>query len=54
MTQRKLSAQNITSWVFGIAVFTIGILNLFLIHPVPGIVGLLLSVLFFPPVNDLL
>ena len=52
--QQKLSLQNIISWVFGLAVLTIGILNLVLIHPVPGIIGLLLSLLFFPPVNDLL
>jgi hypothetical protein len=54
MLQQKLSAQNITSWVFGLAVFTIGLLNLILIHPVPGITGLLLSIVFFPPVNDAL
>ena len=52
--QQKLSLQNIISWVFGLAVLTIGILNLVLIHPVPGIIGLLLSLLFFPPVNELL
>ena len=52
--QQKLSLQNIISWVLGLAVLTIGILNLVLIHPVPGIIGLVLSLLFFPPVNDLL
>ncbi len=50
--QVKLSAQYITSWILGLLVFTIGLLNLILIHPVPGIVGLVLSLLFFPPVND--
>lgn len=40
------------SWVLGIVVFTIGAANLILIHPVPGIIGLTLSLLFFPPVND--
>ncbi len=40
------------SWVLGIVVFTIGAANLLLIHPVPGIVGLALSLLFFPPVNN--
>ncbi|HLO39254.1 MAG TPA: hypothetical protein VK173_12210 [Lacibacter sp.] len=54
MMQGKISLQNMISWFLGIAVFTIGVLNLVLIHPVPGIVGLLLSLLFFPPVNDLL
>ena len=36
------------------AVVAIGLLNLFLVHPVPGIVYLLLSILYFPPANDLL
>lgn len=52
--QGKLSMQAIISWVLGLLVFTIGMLNLVLIHPVPGVIGLLLSLLFFPPVNDLL
>jgi hypothetical protein len=52
--QKKLSIQNIISWILGLLVFTIGIANLILIHPVPGIIGLLLSLLFFPPVNDVL
>ncbi len=52
--QSKLTLQNTFSWFFGIAVLTIGILNLILIHPVPGIIGLLLSLVFFPPVNELL
>ena len=50
--QAKLNTVAITSWIFGILVFTIGMLNLLLVHPVPGIVFLLLSFLFFPPVND--
>jgi hypothetical protein len=44
----------ITSWVFGLLVFTIGVLNLFLVHPVPGIAGLLLSLVYFPPANEFL
>lgn len=52
--QGKISLQNVFSWFFGLSVLTIGILNLVLIHPVPGIVGICLSLLFFPPVNELL
>ncbi|QNA43315.1 hypothetical protein [Lacibacter sediminis] len=52
--QGKISLQNVFSWFFGLAVLTIGILNLVLIHPVPGIVGICLSLLFFPQVNELL
>lgn len=52
--QKKLSIQDITSWALGFLVLTIGVSNLILIHPVPGIIGILLSLLFFPPVNEVL
>ncbi|MBK6265270.1 hypothetical protein JKA74_09480 [Marivirga sp. S37H4] len=42
---------NISGWVFGLAVLTVGLLNMFLIHLVPGIVYLLLSLSYFPPAN---
>lgn len=35
-------------WVFGAAVFIIGVLNLVLVHAVPGIIYLLLSLVYFP------
>ena len=44
----------ISSWIFGIIVVAIGLLNLFLIHPVPGIAYLLLSFLYFPAANIIL
>lgn len=44
---------HIFSWIFGLAVLAIGILNLILVHPVPGIVYLLLCLLYFPPVNGI-
>lgn len=44
----------IISWIFALLVLTIGILNVFLVHPVPGIVYLLLSLVYFPPANALL
>ncbi|HEY0769034.1 MAG TPA: hypothetical protein VGD31_01780 [Sphingobacteriaceae bacterium] len=43
--------SQIISWLFGIVVLTIGVLNLFLVHPVPGVVYLLLSFVYFPPAN---
>lgn len=42
---------SIGSWIFGIVVLTIGLLNMFLVHPVPGIAYLLLSLVYFPPAN---
>jgi len=40
--------SNIISWIFGIVFFVTGILNLILVHPVPGIFYLLLSLIYFP------
>lgn len=42
-----------SSWVFGIVVLVLGVLNLILIHPVPGLVYLLLSLIYFPPANTI-
>ena len=43
--------SHIIGWVFGMIVLAIGVLNLFLVHPVPGVVYLLISLVYFPPVN---
>lgn len=43
--------SKIIGWLFGAIVFVIGLLNLILVHAVPGIVYLLLSLIYFPPVN---
>lgn len=44
----------IISWLFAISIFAIGVMNVFLVHPVPGIIYLLLSSVYFPPVNAIL
>ena len=41
--------SSIISGVFGLAVVLVGLLNIYLVHPVPGIGYLLLSSVFFPP-----
>ena len=40
--------NNVISWIFGIVFFVIGILNVFLVHPVPGVLYILLSFVYFP------
>jgi hypothetical protein len=50
----KSNVLNIISWIFGIAIFAIGVLNVFLVHPVPGVIYLLLSFVYFPPANAIL
>ena len=50
----KPNAANISTWVLGLIVFVIGVANLFLVHPVPGLVAIGLSVLYLPAVNSFL
>ena len=52
--ERTLNIKNLISWIFGAIILILGLLNLFLIHPVPGIAFLVFSLIFFPPVDDLL
>ncbi len=49
----SVNKTTLISWLLGLIIFTLGILNLVLIHPVPGLVYILLSLLFFPPVENL-
>ena len=41
----------LTGWIFGAVVMVIGILNLFLVHAVPGIAYILISLVYIPPAN---
>lgn len=50
----RLNVWNISGWIFGTVVFTIGILNLLLVHPVPGIAYLMLSLVYIPPASTYL
>ena len=51
IVQGKTTTLSIVTLVLGIIIFVIGLLNLVLVHPVPGIVFLLISVLYYPPVT---
>jgi hypothetical protein len=46
--------MKIISWLFGILFFTVGVLNMFLVHPIPGIFYLLLSIVYFPRTNAII
>ena len=50
----NISLPNLVNWTLGAIVFIIGALNLFLVHPVPGIIGLFLSLIYLPHVNTML
>ena len=49
-----LNAGNLISGIFAVILIAIGLLNIFLVHPVPGIIYLLLSSLYFPQTNTFL
>ena len=51
---RSLNIKKLISWCLGTIILTLGLLNLFLVHPVPGIAFLVFSLIFFPPTNDFL
>ena len=50
----RAAVFNVIGWVFGLAFLVIGVLNVLLIHPVPGVFYLLLSLLYLPPADALL
>ncbi len=52
--EAEVRTSHIISWIFGTTVFAIGVLNMFLVHPVPGVIYLLLSFVYFPPANAIL
>lgn len=56
MDNSQSSGKNYTrtaiSWFLFILFFVIGVLNLFLIHPVPGAFYLFLSLFYFPRTDD--
>ena len=50
----KANVWNIVSWIFGIAVFAAGLLNIFWGNdPQFGVMIVLLSFVYFPPANTL-
>ncbi len=44
----------ILGWMFWLLIFTLGILNMILVHPVPGLIYMALSAVFYPSTNDFL
>ena len=48
------NAGKIFSGIFAIVLFVIGVLNVFLVHPVPGMIYFLLSIIYLPPANAIL
>lgn len=51
---KTLDFGNIFSVVFAALLFVIGVLNVFLVHPIPGVVYLLLAYFYLPQTNSYL
>jgi hypothetical protein len=47
----KIPFALIAGWLFGLILVIIGVMNLVLVHPVPGIAYLIFSLIYFLPVN---
>lgn len=47
----RVRIWEISGWLFGILLTMVGVLNLVLVHPVPGLGYLLLSFIYIPPAN---
>ena len=50
---KALTIKDLFSWFLMILFIIIGVMNLFLIHPVPGILYIVVSLLYCPPVGAL-
>lgn len=40
------------NWIFSFILIIVGLLNIVLVHPVPGIIYLALSIIYLPPANS--
>lgn len=50
----NFSLSALVSWIFILIFVVLGMMNLILVHPVPGIFYILFSGIFFPSLNTLL
>ncbi len=51
--KQKAKDINTTLWIFALVIFSIGLANLLLVHVVPGMIFIIASLLFLPPVNSM-
>jgi hypothetical protein len=54
MMNKTLKLGDTFSWIFTLVLIIIGLLNLLLVHPVPGLLYFCLSLVYYPPANTLL
>ena len=51
---KKTTIWDTLNWVFWFLFFAIGVLNIIYIHPVPGIIYMLISLIYLLPLNTYL
>lgn len=51
ITHASARTPGLGGWIFGSVLIVIGILNIVLVHAVPGIAYLLLSLVYLPPAS---
>lgn len=51
--EANINIFKISGWAFGLILLTIGIANMILVHPVPGVMYVLFSLVYFPPADEL-
>ncbi len=49
--QKDTRFSNVVLWALGILFIVLGFLNAFLVHIIPGIFYIVLSLLYFPPLS---
>ena len=49
-----LNTSSIFGWIFAMIFIVIGVLNLFIVHPVPGLFYIILSLIYLPPTYEFL
>ena len=50
----KITALNLVNAILGITVFAIGVLNVLLVHAIPGVIFILFSFLYLPRANPVI
>ena len=54
LTRDRIATSDIISWAFCVTLFVLGVLNVFLVHPVPGAFYLIVALIYLPRVNSAL
>ena len=54
LTRDRTGTSDIISWAFCVTFVVIGVLNLFLVHPVPGAFYIIVALIYLPRVNSVL